>query len=177
MLQVYIQAGRTELLKATTAEDVHRASSYFSEAFSDALDKLRSSSEAQTSSSEDTADESSDKGDGPGWDVMILHEDSATEKAEEVAKVLREACGLRVTRMEEDCPPGRFVLDSLCWTMNRCRQVCFEGIKTRTIDLKIIIIMVIIIISLIYIAQFDTNGILTALYIVIKNIQKQYMHI
>ena len=31
--------------------------------------------------------------------------------------------------------------------------------------------------NLIYIAQFDTNGILTALYIVIKYIQMQYVHI
>ena len=34
-----------------------------------------------------------------------------------------------------------------------------------------------IIINLIYIAQFDTNGILTALYIVISYIQMQYVHI
>ena len=34
-----------------------------------------------------------------------------------------------------------------------------------------------IIINLIYIAQFHTNGILTALYIVIKYIQTQCMHI
>ena len=32
-------------------------------------------------------------------------------------------------------------------------------------------------INLIDIAQFDTNGILTALYIVITNIQMQYVHI
>ena len=35
----------------------------------------------------------------------------------------------------------------------------------------------IIIINLIYIAQFDTNGILTALYIVITYIQMQYVHV
>ena len=34
----------------------------------------------------------------------------------------------------------------------------------------------IIIINLIYISQFDTNGILTALYIVMKYIQMQYVH-
>ena len=34
-----------------------------------------------------------------------------------------------------------------------------------------------IIINLIYIAQFDTNGILTALYIVITYIQMQYVHV
>ena len=37
--------------------------------------------------------------------------------------------------------------------------------------------MMIMIIGLIYIAQFDTNGTLTALYIVIKYIQTQYIHI
>ena len=35
--------------------------------------------------------------------------------------------------------------------------------------------MIVMMISLIYIAQFDTNGILTALYIKCK--QMQYMHI
>ena len=39
------------------------------------------------------------------------------------------------------------------------------------------IIIIIIIINLIYIAQFDTNGILTALYIVITYIQMQYVHV
>ena len=34
-----------------------------------------------------------------------------------------------------------------------------------------------IIINLIYIAQFDTNGILTALYIVTMYIKMQYVHI
>ena len=34
-----------------------------------------------------------------------------------------------------------------------------------------------IIINLIYIAQFDTNGILTALYIVITYIQMHYVHV
>ena len=34
-----------------------------------------------------------------------------------------------------------------------------------------------VIINLIYIAQFDTNGIFTALYILIKYIQMQYVHI
>ena len=37
--------------------------------------------------------------------------------------------------------------------------------------------IIIIIINVIYIAQFDTNGILTALYIVITYIQMQYVHV
>ena len=37
--------------------------------------------------------------------------------------------------------------------------------------------MIIIITNLIYIAHFDTNGILRALFIVIKYIQTQYMYI
>ena len=40
-----------------------------------------------------------------------------------------------------------------------------------------ILCLIIIIINLIYIAQFDTNGILTALYIVITYIQMQYVHV
>ena len=38
-------------------------------------------------------------------------------------------------------------------------------------------IIIIIIINLIYVAQFDANGILTALYIVITYIQMQYVHV
>ena len=38
-------------------------------------------------------------------------------------------------------------------------------------------ILILIIINLIYIAQFNTKGILTALYIVIKYMQMQYMDI
>ena len=38
-------------------------------------------------------------------------------------------------------------------------------------------LIIIIIINLIYIAQFDTNGILLALYIVITYIQMQYVHV
>ena len=37
--------------------------------------------------------------------------------------------------------------------------------------------MITIIINLIYIAQFDTNRVLTALYIVITYIQTQYVHV
>ena len=37
--------------------------------------------------------------------------------------------------------------------------------------------VIIIIINLFYIVQFDTNGILTALYIVITYIQMQYVHV
>ena len=52
-------------------------------------------------------------------------------------------------------------------------SMVFGGMCTRHKEGMIIII----IINLIYIAQFDTNGILTALYIVITYIQMQYVHI
>ena len=38
-------------------------------------------------------------------------------------------------------------------------------------------IIIIIIKNLIYVAQLDTNGTLTALYIVVQYIQMQYVHI
>ena len=41
----------------------------------------------------------------------------------------------------------------------------------------LIIMIIIVIINLIYIAQFHINCILTAMYIVIKYIQMQYVHI
>ena len=40
-----------------------------------------------------------------------------------------------------------------------------------------IIVIIILIINLIYIVQFDTNGILTALYMVTTYIQMQYVHV
>ena len=43
--------------------------------------------------------------------------------------------------------------------------------------IMMMMMMMIIIINLIYIAQIDTNGILTALYIAIQYIQMQYVHI
>ena len=48
-----------------------------------------------------------------------------------------------------------------------CTANCFQHV----------IIIIIITINLIYIAQFDTNRILTALYIVITYIQMQYVHV
>ena len=44
------------------------------------------------------------------------------------------------------------------------------------IMMMMIIIIITVIINLIYVAQLDTNGILAALYIVIKYIQMRYMH-
>ena len=38
-------------------------------------------------------------------------------------------------------------------------------------------LLIVVIINLIYIAQFDTNGVLTVLSIVIKYIQMQYVHV
>ena len=43
--------------------------------------------------------------------------------------------------------------------------------------MMMMIMMIIIIINLIYNARFDTNGIRTALYIVITYIRMQYAHI
>ena len=47
----------------------------------------------------------------------------------------------------------------------------------RSTVLSPYIIIMIIIINLIYIAQFDTSGILTALYIVITYIKMHYVHV
>ena len=43
--------------------------------------------------------------------------------------------------------------------------------------MSVMMIIIMIIMNLIYIAQFDTNGILTVLYIVITYIQMQYVHV
>ena len=52
--------------------------------------------------------------------------------------------------------------------MGRPRKRYKDCIKASLRWCKIMIIIIIIIINLIYIAQFDTNGIITALYIVIR---------
>ena len=61
-------------------------------------------------------------------------------------------------------------VDQKWWKQTLTGQICVS-------DQLLFLIMIIIIINLIYIAQFDTNGILTALYIVITYIQKQYVHV
>ena len=56
----------------------------------------------------------------------------------------------------------------------------FKGIHISVLKFRMTFTLtkyLIIIINLIYIAQFDTNGILTALYIVITCIQMQYVHV
>ena len=45
------------------------------------------------------------------------------------------------------------------------------------LPIPVVNVIIIIIINLTYIAQFDTNSILTALYIVITYIQMQYVHV
>ena len=63
-------------------------------------------------------------------------------------------------------PPQRCDYGSICPV--RC---------VSTWALVTALLIIIIIINLIYIAQFDTNGILTALNIVITYIQMQYVHV
>ena len=61
-------------------------------------------------------------------------------------------------------------------SMSRFKQVV-NALRNDFFGCLIIIIIIMIIINLIYIAQFDTNGILTALYTVITYIQMQYVHV
>ena len=70
---------------------------------------------------------------------------------------------IHVRAMEK--PRGELEMRYLTATEGKCLCLC---LSQRVI---------IIIINLIYIAQFDTNGILTALYIVITYIQMQYVHV
>ena len=75
--------------------------------------------------------------------------------------ILWSCCGLKII--------SNFIIDCSC---NLWKDLL--GLK-KMMGIKMIII--IIIINLIYIVQFDTNGILTALYIVITYIQMQYVHV
>ena len=116
--KIYGQAGRAALLKATAADAPNDAGLYFSAAFSD----THSTDSGGTSSSEDAdSGEEGDKEDS--WDIMLLHEDSAKDKAIALSTVLEKACGLKVTRMDEECLPGRPSLESVMWVMSRSRQV------------------------------------------------------
>ena len=116
--KVYVLAGRAALLKATSADKSNEAREYFSTAFFDAH-----STDSDGASSSEDAESVDDGGDDDSWDVMLLHEDSAEIKAKALSDVLQSACGLKVTRMGEDCLPGRLYLDSIMRIMSRSRQV------------------------------------------------------
>ena len=55
-----------------------------------------------------------------------------------------------------------------------CRSCCFAAF---CLSLRFLCLIIMRIINLNYIVQFDINGILTALYIVMEYIQTQYMHV
>ena len=133
--KVYVLAGRAALLKATSADKSNEAREYFSTAFSDA----HSTDSDGASSSEDT-ESVDDGGDDDSWDVMLLHEDSAEVKAKVLSDVLQSACGLKVTRMGEDCLPGRLYLDSIMRIMSRSRQVVvLAGAPKVTAELRLLL--------------------------------------
>ena len=62
------------------------------------------------------------------------------------------------------------------WLIAEQKKSVDRWVGSLVVSLALIII-IIIMINLIYIAQFDTDGILTALYIVITYIQMQYVHV
>ena len=131
--KVYVLAGRAALLKATSADKSNEAREYFSTAFSDAH-----STDSDGASSSEDAESVDDGGDDDSWDVMLLHEDSAEVKAKALSDVLQSACGLKVTRMEEDCLPGRLYLDSIMRIMSRSRQVVvLAGARQVTAKLRL----------------------------------------
>ena len=131
--KVYVLAGRAALLKATSADKSNEAREYFSTAFSDAH-----STDSDGASSSEDAESVDDGGDDDSWDVMLLHEDSAEVKAKALSDVLQSACGLKVTRMEEDCLPGRLYLDSIMRIMSRSRQVVvLSGARQVTAKLRL----------------------------------------
>ena len=133
--KVYVLAGRAALLKATSADKSNEAREYFSTAFFDAH-----STDSDGAISSEDAESVDDGGDDDSWDVMLLHEDSAEVKAKALSDVLQSACGLKVTRMEEDCLPGRPKLDSIMRIMSRSRQVVvLAGARQVTAELRLLL--------------------------------------
>ena len=133
--KVYVQAGRAALLKATSADKSNEAREYFSTAFSDAH-----STDSDGASSSEDAESVEDGGQDDSWDVMLLHEDSAEVKAKALSDVLESACGLKVTRMGEDCLPGRLYLESIMRIMSRSRQVVvLAGARQVTAELRLLL--------------------------------------
>ena len=109
--KVYLQAAEQSLVRGSP-----NFKSHFRAVFKEAA-----AQQQPVTSSEDT--DTTEGGDETktDWDVLILHEerDEDTNLAVAVATVLRDICGMRVSRMDEDVLGGRLKLEGVLSVLKR----------------------------------------------------------
>nr|KAG5686101.1 hypothetical protein BaRGS_021353 [Batillaria attramentaria] len=116
--KVYMQAAKQALLEPSIQSQLSRV--YFHSAFTDIYCGPDSGSTTEDSST--TEEEQGDK-EKEEWDVMLLHEGSAEDKATMLASVLQDVFGLKVTRMDQHVLLGRLRLEGVTRTIRRSRLV------------------------------------------------------
>ncbi|KAK7499573.1 hypothetical protein BaRGS_00009225 [Batillaria attramentaria] len=109
--KVYVQAAKQALLLSSST-----ARSHFHAAFVDTYTDTK-----QTTSSSDDSDFTENKQDT--WDVMILCEQESESKAEQLTKLLEDACGLKVTYCDKHVRPGTLKVKGVLQIMKRSRLV------------------------------------------------------
>ena len=129
LLVVYLRAAELSLLLNHQSYKFH---------FSAAFRKVYGSGQPCTSSEDTDTAEEEERAAPPTWDVHIVHEDSEldTVLAEGLASVLKNTCGLAVTRNDEDSASGP-VLSAVLKVMKRSRLlVVMAGHKKMSKSLK-----------------------------------------
>lgn len=105
VLKVYVKAASDALLQGKTAKH------FFNTAFLDSPSKTP----VTVSSCSDSTDASEDEDSSymEQQDILVLHDDDTTEKAEKLSEVLRDVCGLTVSRMDEHVPLGKLRVEGV----------------------------------------------------------------
>ncbi|XP_070205944.1 uncharacterized protein [Littorina saxatilis] len=98
-----------------------------------------SSEDTDTGAESDLAkgDDSNKKGGGTQkatWDVLILHEDHAEDAnlSDTVANILRDACGLKVTRNDDDVMPNKLAMEGVLSVMKKSSLVLVIAGQNKT---------------------------------------------
>ena len=122
-LKLYVQAARHALLQGPPSSRQH-----FRAAFQTAM--AGNVTEPCGSEGTDEPDDDSDRG---AWDVMILHDDSELEATVALTGVLAYVCGLNVSVMDRDVPPGSQQSEDVLRMMRRSSLlVVLAGNKVST---------------------------------------------
>ncbi|KAK7498896.1 hypothetical protein BaRGS_00009988 [Batillaria attramentaria] len=135
VLKVYLQAAKRALLDSSLAD----SKEHFHTAFMETVEEAQS--DASTGSDTDSGE-----GDQETWDIMMIYdgnhgEDSQSERqADALAGVLKNACGLKVTLMDQDVQLGRPILDGMVHIMRRSRLVVIlAGQKRISTEMRSVI--------------------------------------
>ncbi|KAK7088436.1 uncharacterized protein [Littorina saxatilis] len=82
---------------------------------------------------EDDSKKATDGTEKTTWDVLILHEDHEEDAnlAGAVANILRDACGLKVTRNDDDVMPNKFAMEGVLSVMKKSSLVVVVTGQTK----------------------------------------------